>query len=112
MQILSFSPGQQVTIFLETKDGYGTRTNTSSLPIVSRVLFPGLTLAANYPQEMIFIDTGLYYYTFTLPIGATGVGTYLVDVLYINPESNAINSELYQIIVSAPFGNFSASVGI
>jgi hypothetical protein len=111
-QTLQFFPGQIVRIFLETKDGYGTRTDSPELPVVNRVILPGLTLAADYPQDMILLDTGLYYFQFTLPSGATAVGNYLVDVSYINPSTLAINSEIYQIIVSAPFGNFSASVGV
>jgi hypothetical protein len=111
-QILSFFPGQQVTIFLETKDDAGTRLDIASLPVVSRVIFPSLTLAANYPQDMIQLDTGLYYYQFTLPTGASSVGSYLVDVTYNHPVSQAVNSEIYHIIVLAPFGNFSASVSV
>lgn len=112
VQTLSFFPGQQVTIFLETKDGYGVRMDAPSLPIVSKVIFPALTLAADYPQDMVQLETGLYYFQFTLPTGAASIGNYLVDVSYINPETAATNSELYHIIVSAPFGNFSASVGV
>ena len=111
-QILSFSPGQQVTIFLEVKDGYGSRIDSPSLPVVSKIIFPALTLAASYPQDMIKIETGLYYYQFALPTGASAVGNYLVDVSYINPENDAINNQLYHIIVNAPFGNFSASVAV
>ena len=111
-QILHFSPGQVVRIFLEIKDGYGTRTDPTELPVVNQIILPGLTLAADYPEDMSLIYTGLYYFQFTLPSGAAAVGSYLVDVSYIDPSNLAINSEIYQIIVSAPFGNFSASVGV
>ena len=111
-QILSFFPGQQVTIFLEIKDGYGSRVSAPSLPSISKIIFPSLTLAANYPQDMEQIETGLYYYQFTLPTGAAAVGSYLIDVSYINPENNAVNNQLYHVIVNAPFGNFSASVAV
>lgn len=109
-QILSYFPGQTVNVFLETKDGYGVRTDSASLPVVTRVLFPGLTLADNYPQNMIKVDTGLYYYEFILPTTAAAVGNYLVDVSYINPVNDSVNTETYQVIVTAPFGNFSATV--
>ena len=112
IQTLFFSPGQQVNIFLEIKDGYGSRVDALSLPFVSKVIFPGLTLAAEYPQDMVPVETGLYYYQFILPTGAASVGSYLVDVSYIHPETGVINSQLYQILVSAPFGNFSVSVGV
>lgn len=111
-QILSYFPGQKATIYLETKDGYGTREDSPSLPVVSRIIFPTLTLATGYPQPMIHLDTGLYYYQFVLPTGAVSVGNYLVDVSYINPDNMAVNSEIYQIIVTAPFGNFSATVSV
>lgn len=111
-QILQFFPGQTVKIFLETKDGYGTRTDAAELPVVTRVILPGLTIAADYPQDMILLDTGLYYFQFNLPTGSAAVGSYLVDVSYINPANGANNSEIYHIIVSAPFGNYSASVGV
>lgn len=112
IQTLFFSPGQQVTIFLEIKDGYGSRVDSPTLPFVSKVIFPALTLAADYPQDMIPVETGLYYYQLVLPTGASSVGSYLVDVSYVNPETGGINTQLYQILVSAPFGNFSASVGV
>lgn len=109
-QILSYFPGQKATVFLEVKDGYGTRVDAPTLPVVTRVIFPGLTVATGYPQSMIQLDTGLYYHQFILPTGAVSVGTYLVDVSYVNPNNSAINSETYQIIVTAPFGNFSTTV--
>lgn len=112
VQTLQFFPGQTVRIFLETKDGYGTRTDSPELPVVSRIILPELTLAADYPQDMILLDTGLYYFQFILPSGASSIGNYLVDVSYINPITLALNSEIYQIIVLAPFGNFSASVAV
>jgi hypothetical protein len=111
-QILNFFPGQKASFFLETKDGYGTRVDSPSIPFVSRIIFPSLTLAAGYPQPMVKLDTGLYYYEFILPSGAVAVGSYLADVSYINPVNNAVNSEIYQIIVSAPYGNYSATVAI
>ena len=112
IQTLNFFPGQKAAIFLETVDGYGTRTDSPSLPFVSRSVFPNLTLAAGYPENMTKLDTGLYYYEFVLPSGAIAIGSYLVDVTFINPANDAINSSFYQIIVSAPFGNYSASVAI
>jgi hypothetical protein len=110
-QILSYFPGQTVVVFLETKDATGVRTDCASLPIVNRILFPGFTLADYLPQDMINLDTGLYYYEFTLPTGSTSIGNYLVDVSYINPVTSAVNTETYQIIVTAPYGNFSITTG-
>jgi len=110
VQVLSYFPGQKVTIFLETIDGYGIRVDSVTIPIVDRIIFPGLTLATGYPQLMIHLDTGLYYYQFTLPSGATAVGSYLVDVSFTNYQG-ITNTHGYQIIVNAPFGNFNATIG-
>lgn len=110
IQTLQFFPGQLATVFLETLDGYGVRTNTVDAPVVNRIIFPNLTLASNYPQNMVNLDTGLYYYQFLLPTGSVAVGSYLVDVLYVSPATNEQTTALYQVIVSAPFGNYSASV--
>ena len=112
MQILSFFPGQKVTIYLETIDGYGVRTDAITAPIITRVIFPSLTLATGYPQPMIKLDTGLYYYQFILPSGAASVGSYLAEVSYVNPANDFTVIESYHILVNAPFGNYSASVTV
>ncbi len=111
-KILNLFPGQICTVFLDTLDGYGSRKDPTETPFISRIIFPGLTLAEDYPQDMLKIDTGLYYYQFTLPTGASAVGSYLVDISYLNTDTDLPNSLLYQIIVQAPYGNYSASVSI
>jgi hypothetical protein len=109
VQVLSYFPGQKVTIYLETVDGYGVRTDTLSLPVVSRIIFPAMTLASGYPQNMTRLDIGLYYFQFTLPSGASSVGSYLVDVSYVNPVNSVNVIQAYQIEVTAPYGNFSVT---
>lgn len=110
--VLNYTPGQQVTVFQEVKDGYGTRTDDGYIPVVSRVILPGFTLAVGYPQAMTRLDTGLYYFQFTLPTGAVSVGSWLVDIVYLNPINGALNTNTYQVVVTAPFGNFGVvSVG-
>jgi hypothetical protein len=111
VQTLNYFPGQRVTIFLETVDGYGARSDSLSMPLVNRVIFPSLTLASAYPQPMTQLDIGLYYYQFILPTGAISIGNYLVDVVFTNPANNTITTTGYQIVVSAPFGNFSTTIG-
>jgi hypothetical protein len=110
IQTLSYAPGQAATIFLETLDGYGVRHDAYSTPVITRLVFPTLTLAAGYPAPMTKLDTGLYYYLFVLPTGATAVGSYLVDISYINPATGYTNTALYQIAVNAPYGNYSATI--
>lgn len=114
-EILSYFPGMLATIFLETLDGYGQRTGDGydgySVPLVTRVILPSYTLATGYPQLMTQLDVGLYTFQFTLPTGAISIGSYLVDVAYIN-YVGYVNYQTYQIIVTAPFGNYSiGSVG-
>jgi hypothetical protein len=109
VQTLYYSPGQQATIILEIiSDGY--RANPPTLPLINRIIYPGLTLASGFPQYMTQIDTGLYRFIFTLPTGAASVGTYLVDGYYIDPSTLSTINALYQVVVTAPFGIYSATV--
>lgn len=112
-EILSYSPGQQVTIFLETLDVNGQRTNDGydgySVPVVTRIILPGYTLAVGYPQPLVQLDVGLYTFQFQLPVGAVAVGSYLVDVAYMN-TLGYVNYQTYQVIVTAPFGNYGITV--
>jgi len=110
-QVLNYFPGQLATIFLQTLDGYGNRADSDSLPVITRVIFPNLTLAAGYPVNMARFDVGLYYGQFQLPTGGAAVGNYLVDVFFDNPaDGYGPKHEIFQIIVQAPFGNFSTKV--
>lgn len=109
MQTLYFSPGEKVTIFLDTFNTNGVRADGYDLPVVTRIIFPDLSLASGFPTNMTKLDTGLYYFRFTLPLNATAVGSYLVDVTYTNVAGDKQFQTLYHIIVSAPFGNFSVS---
>lgn len=105
--VLNYTPGQQVTIFQEVKDGYGQRTDDGYIPAVDRIFFPPLfQQLPNYPQSMIRLDTGLYYFQFTLPPGAASVGSWLVDIIFLNPATGLLNFNTYQIVVTAPFGNY------
>jgi hypothetical protein len=112
-EILQYFPGMQATIFLETLDANGQRTDDGygsyTVPVVNRIILPGCTLAAGYPQPMTQLDVGLYTFQFILPIGAVSIGSYLVDVVYTN-YVGYVNYQTYQIIVTAPFGNFGVTV--
>lgn len=122
--ILTAFPGQVVTLVFETlndgyrSDGYNVLFGTAdgygvdgyyNLPVVERVLFPNLTPASGYPKKWTKIDTGLYTFQFTLPTGSTAVGSYIVDTEYIDPLSGDIFETFFQVICSAPFGQFSVS---
>jgi hypothetical protein len=105
-QIFYHNPGQMATIVLETFNINGSREDSATLPMIDRVILPSLTLAADYPQDMIKLDTGLYYYKFTLPVGAGAVGTYIVDVSYIDPISQEPKQMAFQVVATAAAGNF------
>jgi hypothetical protein len=114
MQYLSCFPAQEVTLYLQVTDADGyfadgyTDIDGYYIPSVTRMILPDLTSADGYPQAMTKYSTGLYYYKFTLPRGAISVGAYMADVMFLNPQNNNINHELYHISVNAPYGNFSA----
>lgn len=110
IEVLPCFPGQTVTVFLETLDSDGYRTDSPTLPMVTRIIFPAFTLATGYPAAMTKLDTGLYYAQFTIPTGAVSVGSYLVDIEYTNPSTIILNTKLYQILVTSPYGNFSTTI--
>jgi len=123
MEILQYSPGQTVTIVLETfnsdgyrydgyytsdmPDGYSLIDGYYTLPVVDRILLPTLIPATGYPQKFAYIDSGIYYFQFTLPTGSAAIGSYIVDVKYVNPITSVWSSTIYQIVCAAPFGMYS-----
>lgn len=110
-QTLSYFPGQQVTLFLTTTDGYGGFTDGYFIPQINRVVPPNFIAFSGYPQTMTKYDVGIYYFHFTLPTGAVSIGSYLVDAVYDDPATGLIKHKVYQILVSAPFGNFGTTTG-
>lgn len=109
-QILFHSPGQIVTLILETLDGY-QRADSGTTPSITRIIFPDLTLASGYPQNMTRLSTGLYRFIFTLPKKAISIGSYVADVTWSDPHSGAPAQTYYQIIVTAPQGNYGITTG-
>lgn len=104
IDILQYFPGQRVTLFLEVVDGYG-RVDSFSAPQIDGILMPDFNAMIGYPQPMIRLGVGLYYHQFTLPTGAAGVGSFLAEASY-NYQDGYVNSQLYQVVVNAAFGNF------
>ena len=107
--ILNYNPGQQATLVFENLDGYGERSDGYGVPVIGRIIFPNLSLAAGYPQPMVRLDVGLYIYSFTLPVNASSVGSYIADISYYDPDTGILKATFFQIVVTAPFGNFSAT---
>lgn len=110
---LYYFPGQKATVFLETLNSSGVRadgyTPPDGYPVITRVIFPDLTLAEGFPQNMTKLDTGLYFFQFTLPTGGAAIGSYAVDGYYNIPSSASFVNKLFQIIVTAPFGVYSVT---
>ncbi len=110
MQIQYCALGQKATLFLETVDGYGVRTDGYIAPFISRIVFPDLSLATGFPQNMIKLDTGLYYFQFTLPNNALALGSYLAEAVFTNPANNFKNIQAYEIIVNTSRGMYSLGI--
>jgi hypothetical protein len=119
-QILSYFPGQVVTLFLDTKnsdgyyaDGYyqdGYTIDGYESPVIFRLIKPNISLDGYYPQPMTKFDTGIYYYKFLLPAGAASVGSYWADIAYRDPDTKILKFAAFQILVNSPYGLYSLSI--
>lgn len=109
-QILFHSPGQSVTLVLETLDGYA-RADSATLPSINSILFPNQSMASSYPQNMIQLSTGLYAFYFTLPRGAGSIGSYIVDVSWQDPHTGGTAQTYFQVVVTAASGNYGITPG-
>jgi hypothetical protein len=113
--ILSHMPGQTVTIIQQVFNADGYRSDGYSFagsghlgaPVIARVIYPNFTLAPAFPAVMTKLDTGLYSFTFTLPVGATSIGTYIVDGYWYHPNTLKLQQDITQVVVTAPFGVYS-----
>lgn len=107
---LYHNPGQIVTVVFETLNAAGIRSDGYSfIPSVTRVIFPNLSLAMGYPQNMTRLDVGLFNFKFTLPGQASSVGSYIVDINYQNPDTGQPKQTFVQVVVTAPFGQYTAT---
>src|SRR5271170_4023130 len=107
--ILNYAPGQTATLVFQTLDNLGARSDGYGIPSVTRIISPNLTLAVGFPQNMTRLDIGLFMFQFALPTMASAVGTYIADISYLNPDTNNPENTFFQIVVSAPFGQYSVS---
>lgn len=115
--VLSYTPGQIVTIVQQVfnsdgyrSDGYNwANSGPLGAPVISKIIFPNFTLATAYPAVMVKLDTGLYSFSFTLPIGAVAIGTYIVDGYWYHPSTFKLQQDITQVVVTAPFGLYGAS---
>lgn len=116
--VLNYSPGQQATIIFQTLNALGERSDgyndgygnpPGQLPQITRIIFPNLSLASGYPQYMMRLDVGLFMAQFTLPTLASSVGTYIVDILFNNPNTGLYENDLILVNCQAPQGQYTAS---
>jgi len=96
-KIVYVSPNQTIDLVFEVLNSSQEREDAPVLPIVRRVYNPDMTLMAGFPQAMDNIDIGLYLFTFELPMGALAIGTYIIDVIWTNPQ-NKQEQTYYQLI--------------
>ena len=101
------NPGQTVRLIIQTLDINGQRAD-GYIPRVVSILFPDLTIAADYPQDMTKIDTGLYAYGLVIPTGVTSLGTFVVSI-YSEGGGSVPIWDTFMIQVARPFGNSSVS---
>ncbi len=110
---LYHSPGQQVTILLEVLNTALIHIDAEEIPSVTALYLPDDSSEEDYPQDMTKLATGIYYFKYTIPRGATAVGTYVPVISWIQPSESedpgTARETIYQIIVTAPYGSYSVS---
>jgi len=111
--VMYYDSGMVATIVLDTEavpDGYAIDPIN---PIVAGVFKPDLTAMAGFPQNMTRLanEVGTFLARFQLPSGTSAVGTYLVVVQWVDPQTRFQRHRTYSIVVGVPFGA-NAVVGV
>lgn len=112
--VIPYSPGQVATINIATyanTDGYGggLLADGYATPQITAIYFPNNSSATGFPANMTRIAKGLWQYKFTLPSGTSSVGSYVVLVTSFDPLTALPINEIVELVVNAPFGNFSVT---
>lgn len=105
---LYYTTGQKVTFYKEVLNSHQQLVDDGYVPVVTRIISPTLTMLPGYPQNMTRLDIGLYAFQFVAP---STIGTYFVDIVYLNPSNNMLVSDSRQIIISPPLGRFGIFSG-
>ena len=105
-QAIFANPGQTVRLVVQTVDVDGYRAD-GYVPEVVSVYFPDLSLAKGYPTPMVRINTGLYIHGLVIPGSASAIGTFIVNIFYM--EAGRAQWEVFTIQVARPFGNSSVA---
>jgi hypothetical protein len=107
--VIFANPGQTVTVAVQTLDGYGSRQDPASLPVVDYVVLPDSTQSPGFPVAMDKVSTGVYKKNVSIPTGASAVGSYIVSISWNHPVTGFPQYGLYIINVALPFGTSSVS---
>ena len=100
--VIYASPKQSLDFIFEVTNANNIRVDSPTLPMVNKIFKPDFSLLDGYPASMTKIDTGLYSFTLTLPIGLSNVGSFIVDIAWTNPDNLMTNKTFYQIISRLP----------
>jgi len=104
--VIYYDAGQVATIVLDTEavpDGYAIDPIN---PVVAGVFKPDLTSMSGFPQNMTRLgnEVGTFIARFQLPSGTSAVGTYLVVVKWVDPQTRYERHRTYSLVVGVPFG--------
>jgi hypothetical protein len=109
MIVINTSPGNVVSIVIQTVDGYGSRLDGYQAPTLDSILNPNSIDILGTTHTMSRLSTGLYKRSVTMPSSSSSIGTYIATVSWPHPTYFYIQYETYVIQVSMPFGNSSVS---
>ena len=109
MVTINTSPGNRITLVVQIVDGYGTRADGYQAPQVDYFLNPSNADILGGAVFMTKVGTGIYRRSFTLPSGASTIGTYIASVSWPHPDTARFQYDVFLIQVSLPFGNSSVS---
>lgn len=105
-------PNQQTNFIFEVVNSIGERADSATGVVINKIYTPTFSLLSGYPQSLNKLDVGLYSFYITLPIGDENIGSFIVDLEWLYPNTNQLNQTYYQIISKRPIsigGGFTAS---
>lgn len=100
--IIYATPKQVLTLFFEVFNSTQQRADSPSDPLITSIYNPNFDLLDGYPAAMTNINVGLYSFTMTMPTGPTAVGTYIISIIWKDPDTSDQKQTHYQIICKSP----------
>lgn len=100
---LYYTPGQTVTFYQEVINSQQQLVDDGYTPVVTRIIDPTLVSLSGFPQNMTRLDIGVYSFQFKAP---STIGTYLVDIVYQDPDTSLLVNDFRQVIIYTPLGRF------